>query len=300
MANSMMAFNFYLDQLREHRMLARSGFGAMLCLRGSQLRYVSLFFPLFRFSESEDLEVLGRYVSTTLSPLLKGPSELHPLLWRSAQVLALELAMRVINMPVALEALYGGIVAWAALLLDEPDHQFIAVSGIYTRWRSARSWILSTLGKCSSALVSTTLAAAGASGTTAQIAKLCSDGFLLSTIACYFARLDWATSLVVNAALGTELLQQGGRNLFPKVLSSPMACVSWDISCLVFGAWGAARQAWIATARFPRTDKSQKLPGYVQHLREKCPSLHSLQPFMTRLDALQQELTRHARTFLLL
>jgi len=92
------------------------------------------------------------------------------------------------------------------------------------------------------ALVVAPLAWTKATLKTRQVAQLLGEQLSLSAGAWLFVQCDWAIAVLVNGALGAELLQRAGRELWPRALGSKAACKLWDSLCISFGLWGLARQ----------------------------------------------------------
>lgn len=228
--------------LAQHRPAVWGGIGTALCLAGAKFRYSALFFPFLRVSDARDADTLLDHAYRAFSVLATPPRDLHPVLWRSVQALALEVTVRAVNLPVLLEVLFGGAAACAALWLDEAPASFVAVGGLYPRLRAARASSMLGLRRYTAAVAHMPLTLLRTSPQTGRTVTLVAEQLALSAVAWVFVKFDWAIAVVANAVLGTELLLRAGREVCPKVVGCKAVFLLWDSVCISFGMWGLARQ----------------------------------------------------------
>lgn len=245
----------WADQLLEYRASVWGGCGLLLCLSGGRFRYTSLFLPLLRLGDARDTDKILSHIGRSLSTLTSRPAALHIAVWAAAQTLMLEVAMRAINVAVLAEMFLGGAVACSTLWLVQRPGDFVAVGGIYPRMRQARSDATSSLRRCGSAIALAPMQIWSAPPEWRRVADVLGGQVALNTTAWIFFQFDWIVAVVVNAALGAELLQRGVREAVPEVMEASRTCaMAVDVGCLAAGAWGLARQLREAgrRARQPR------------------------------------------------
>ncbi|CAE8727169.1 unnamed protein product, partial [Polarella glacialis] len=226
-----------------------AGLGALLCTSGGRFRYTVLFFPLLRISDAQDVEQLLAHLGRAVGAALASPpAPVHPALWHTAKVLAAEVLLRVLDVPLILNVATSGAVACTALWLADAPSSFTTVGELYPKWREYRMQALTALRHHAGAWAMAPLLWFGASMRSCQAAQL--GGQELALVAVLGSRValgcDWAVAVLANAALGVELLQRAGREAFgcsgTPGTSGTWSWRAWDLLCVAAGTWGATSQ----------------------------------------------------------
>jgi len=233
--------------LEPHRAAVWGGLGAVLCLRGGCLRYTSLFFPLLRASNAEDIDkILSHTVQSVSSALASPPSSVHPMLWRTAQALAAQVLQRVLHMQAALEVTCSGAVACGALWIADVPAGFLAVGGLYPAIRAVRVKASSTVRRQAGYRMSQILMIFDRSASSLQGGYIAGQQLATLLELSVAARCDWYVAIAINTCFGIELLQRAWREAleFKSPDCSMSICFAGmlDVSCFGFGLWGLVRQ----------------------------------------------------------
>mmetsp|Transcript_41659 Transcript_41659/g.75617 ORF Transcript_41659/g.75617 Transcript_41659/m.75617 type:complete len:318 (-) Transcript_41659:15-968(-) len=262
-----------------HRAATWCGLGVVLCTRGWQYRYTSIFLPILRYATLEQAtECFQSMLQQSYYVFANDQMDLQSqMIWSLEWKATFQVLMTSINTTVLLDVLMSGFIATIGIGLADvkrPHHEVVTVSQLEPYWRSLRASVRAHMRRHSRYLLQAPVARVlkpfvFQSIFAPDVAEAVGRFFPDFVSDCVEVRLLWKvdmiSSCIVNSLLGAELLRLASVEALPWL----PAKVPWlqrlaDTVCLGVGLYGVVQQ--VQQASLP----AQCLQHWSTKVREQC------------------------------